>query len=51
MKYRNIALVLVIAVLFLTFTSRLALGVTSGKTAQLTIYNLSGAGEVGPQKG
>jgi len=44
MKYRNIVLVLVIAVLFWTFTSHLAVGATSGKTAQLTIYNLSGGG-------
>jgi len=44
MKYRNIVLVLAIAVLFWTFTSHLAVGATSGKTAQLTIYNLSGGG-------
>ena len=44
MKDRNIVLVLVVAVLFLTFTSHLTVGATSGKTAQLTIYNLSGGG-------
>ena len=44
MKDRNIVSVLVIAVLFLTFTSHLAVGATSGKSAQLTIYNLSGGG-------
>ena len=44
MKGRNIVSVLVIAVLFLTFTSHLAVGGTPGKTAQLTIYNLSGGG-------
>jgi hypothetical protein len=44
MKDRNIVLVLVIAVLFLMLTPHFALGATSGKTAQLTIYNLSGGG-------
>lgn len=44
MKDRNMVSVLVIAVLFLTFTSHLALGASPGKTAQLTIYNLSGGG-------
>jgi len=44
MKYRNIVSVLVIAVLFLTSASHLAVGATSNKTAQLTIYNLSGGG-------
>ena len=44
MKYRSSMLVLVVAVLFLTFTSHTAVRATSGKTVQLTIYNLSGGG-------
>ena len=44
MKYRNILLLLVVAVLSMMLTSHLALGAISGKTAQLTIYNLSGGG-------
>jgi ABC-type proline/glycine betaine transport system substrate-binding protein len=44
MKYRNIILLLVVAVLFLTFASHTAVRANSGKTVQLTIYNLSGGG-------
>ena len=51
MKDRKIVLVLVIAVLFLMFTSHLAVGATSGKTAQLTIFNLSAGCCGGPTKG